>query len=478
MPNNSPAQPPSDAVRRPLLSYNPFFIGLRYLVKKKLAYLAALGVALSVGVLIVVMSVFSGFHLQMTSAIRGYLSDLTVKPPGSGRFGQGLHDWRHWRERVLQSSEHIAGVAPFVRGIALMRLPDPGIDYMSYVEFRGVDPALEADVSDLPRNMIVGSFADLRKTYPSAGAENAGSLKACFVGKEFPGFAPPLLLYDPQRLDVEPGRIVLITATSELDKSLAEFAVGGQFDTGNYDYDSQVVVLELGAAMDFVKSGGAVTGLSVKLDDYENAAEVRRELFEDLAPGVTLRRFGESGAVVQRIALSRDGRRLAGLTEDGLVIVWATDTGTELRRLPPEGRGPTALALDFDGELLALGHDDGSAAVYETETGVERFGIPAGAGAVTAVRFSPDGFLLAIGYEHGEAGLWDTDSGDREARLQGHAGAINDVAFDPDGERVVTAGADGTARLWKADSGRTIGTLKDPEGSPLSSVGLGPKGGA
>ena len=77
----SPAGPAGDGA--PLIGGGPFHIGLRYLTHKWLAFLAMLGVALSVGTIIVVMSVFTGFHMQMTSVIRGYLSDLTIRP-GTG----------------------------------------------------------------------------------------------------------------------------------------------------------------------------------------------------------------------------------------------------------------------------------------------------------------------------------------------------------------------------------------------------------
>lgn len=75
-----PAATAPTVERPPFFSYNPIFIGLRYLLRKKLSYLAMFGVALSVGTLIVVMSVFTGFQLQLTSVMRGYLSDVTIQP--------------------------------------------------------------------------------------------------------------------------------------------------------------------------------------------------------------------------------------------------------------------------------------------------------------------------------------------------------------------------------------------------------------
>ena len=75
-------------------------IALRYLLRKKLCYLAIFGVVLSVGTMITVTSVFSGFHRRLTGAIRGYLSDLTIEPLRSRLYG--LDDWPTWVEQVRQ----------------------------------------------------------------------------------------------------------------------------------------------------------------------------------------------------------------------------------------------------------------------------------------------------------------------------------------------------------------------------------------
>jgi ABC-type lipoprotein release transport system permease subunit len=442
------------------LTYSPIFVGVRYLLKKKLSYLAALGVALSVGTLIVVLSVFTGFHLRMTAAIRGYLSDLTIRPM-TGRI-YGMDDWHGWAETV-RATEHVTGVAPFVHGFGLVRLP--GTDMMTHVFFRGVDPDLEGQVSEMPRYMKVGKLADLRKTYPDTSRSEGGSIRAAFVGKEFPGFSPDLRVFDYKHLDTRPGRLILITATADLDRRVTMFAVNGQFETGYFDYDSQFVVLDLQSAMDFVGSGGAVSGLNVKLDDFDNAEEARRLLLQRMAPGAELRTFGAPAGTVVQVAASDDGTVVAALLADGTIQTWDGVTGRGTGSRTAAGPKPTTIALGPQGDLLLVGREDGSIALEDLSSEEGNIGSVPAASPVTAVAVAPDGYLLAAGREDGSAAVWDVGSGEPSAQLGRHEGAVRAVAFDGFSERVATASDDGTADVWDVETGRrlvSVGTQGGP----------------
>ncbi len=477
MRDDAPVRLDRRARRMPLLSYDPIFIGLRYLVKKKLSYLAMVGVALSVGVLIVVMSVFTGFHIRLTEAIRGYLSDMTIRP-FTGRV-YGLKDWQTWRDQVL-SVEHVRGAAPFIQGFGLVRLP--GVEYMEHVFFRGVHPEYEATVSDLPDYMRVGKLEDLRKTYPNP---EGGLLKACFVGKMFPGFTPEWPIFNPDLLDAQPGRIILITATPSLEKRLFPYAINGLFETRYIDYDSKYVIMALDTATELVDSSGAVSGLNIRLDDYENAGAVRTALRQKLAPGLVLREFGEAGRGARRVALSRDGSRLALLSEDGHVAAYEVSTGQESNASGGDSdeqgeKAPraaaTAIALGPQGELLATGRADGSVQVRSLGAAAQAFDAAPGDGPVTALGFSADGQWLAVAHEDGTATVWDAPYGERTAALAGHAGRVNAVAFDPGSERVLTAAEDGTARIWDAERGALVATLGEAGASPPRSGAYSPDG--
>ncbi len=451
------AEAPSSG-RHPFIRGAPLYIGLRYLLKKKLSYLAILGVALSVGVIIVVMSVFTGFHREFTAAIRGYLSDMSVRPFGGGMYG--MEDWELWRRAALEASEHVEGASPFIEGAGLLRVPATG--EMVHVMFRGVHPELEGTVSRLEEYMEVGSLADLARTYPNP---EGGWLRAAFVGKEFFRDSPPDITENPREL-------ILVTATPDLRRALAKYAVNGIFMTGNAEYDSKFVILGLRAAADLVDSGGAVSGLNLRLDDFRHAEAVRDELAEKLGPGALLGRVEPGGSMA---ALSGDGGRLAVVTPDGALAVRDIRTEETLLSLPPPGQEVGALALDPDGSLVVLGLADGTVVGLEVETAEEAFRHESGE-AVTAAAFDPFGFHLAVGRRDGRLQLYDGETGESLGAGRSPGGPVNDIGFDHRGERAVSASVDGTVRVWDAETARLLGEIPDEEGAEVTAAAFSPDG--
>jgi lipoprotein-releasing system permease protein len=57
-----------------------------------------------------------------------------------------------------------------------------------------------------------------------------------------------------------------------------KFRVVGIFEVGMYDYDTNLVITSLESARKFFRTGDAVTGIEVKIDDIYNAPAVRQEI--------------------------------------------------------------------------------------------------------------------------------------------------------------------------------------------------------
>ncbi len=444
---------------RPLLGLSPFFVGLRYLLRKKLSYLAIVGVALSVGVIIVVMSVFSGFYLQMTAAIRGYLSDLTVRPLEGGMYA--LEDWQSWRSSLLEV-DGVEGVAPFLEGAALARNPATG--RMFHVFFRGIHPELEETVSELPRYMARGSLSDLASTHPNP---EGGRLHSCFVGNEFFG---PGLAASP-----ELPELVLVTVTADLERALAKYRVNGIFKTGNYEYDNQVVVLGLDTAMQLVKARG-VSGLSVGLKDYREADKVKRRIREVVAPGAALFRPPLPPGRLTDIAFSGNGSRLAAITEPGAVITWNVEQQGGPQPWDASESKPTALALSHDGSRLLVGRADGGAQLLDCPGGEGLLGIPAGDAPVTAACFDRYGYYLALARKEGPVEVRDAETGELLSTLHGASGEVTDMSFDADGERLLVTRGEGVVRLWDAAGGEMLHALGAPARVDITTAAFSPDG--
>lgn len=281
----------ASAPSAPLVSVAPFFIGLRYLLRKKLSYLAMVGVAIGVGTLIVVMSVMTGFSNQLKGVIRGYLSDLTVLPLTGKLYG--MEEWQALREKAL-NVDHVDAVAPFVQGYGFIyrRSYDGEGGHMKVITFKGVHPELERGVSELDDYVIEkeglggeegGSGKEgLRRLEESfEQRETGGRVRSCFIGEVLAGW-----------LQIPPGEVAPLTLVTVSGRGLSRrvrmFAVNGVFKTGEYEYDSMWVITSLSAAQSFVASDGGVSGLHVKLDDFCHAPQVVAELGKALGEGYSI----------------------------------------------------------------------------------------------------------------------------------------------------------------------------------------------
>ena len=249
-------------------------LALRYLRPKRtfvsvITLISVAGVALGVAVLIIVISVMSGFDKQLRDTILGFNSHLTISIPD-----EPMSNYREVMS-IVSSNKHVTGVAPFVGTKVLMETTtnqhsDVIRDEVPYL--RGIDPDAEKTVSTLPSSIADGTF-DL-----SGRGILVGSILA-------------------QELKVQVGDTVNITTASdarrmkeaaEHHKDLAipptEYEVHGIFEIGFNDFDANLVVVSLANAQDMESLGDSVQGLTVKLDDPFKVSQVTNELSRALGP--------------------------------------------------------------------------------------------------------------------------------------------------------------------------------------------------
>jgi WD40 repeat protein len=158
----------------------------------------------------------------------------------------------------------------------------------------------------------------------------------------------------------------------------------------------------------------------------------------------------------QSVAFSDDGRLLASGGTGGLSIqVWETGTGRQLRTLVERGgrsgmlfAGITALALSHDGRLLAGGFADNSMTIWDLDSG-EALASLAGTGTtmgswlgVLAIEFSPDGKYLLTQHSEGLK-VWDLSTGSKVREIQANAtgSSCNSATFSADGRQIIAIGA-------------------------------------
>ena len=102
-----------------------FWLSCRYLLHKRrerlisvISMLAIGGIAIGVMALLVVLSVMSGFDFDLKEKLVGANAHLVIEAAD----GQGLRDIET-AMRTVAGSDHVVGVAPFISGQAIVRLP-------------------------------------------------------------------------------------------------------------------------------------------------------------------------------------------------------------------------------------------------------------------------------------------------------------------------------------------------------------------
>ncbi|MEY3275513.1 MAG: hypothetical protein RL153_779 [Verrucomicrobiota bacterium] len=198
---------------------------------------------------------------------------------------------------------------------------------------------------------------------------------------------------------------------------------------------------------------------------------------------------------VSGLALSRDGSRVASVSDDRTARVWRVADGQELR--PPivlDGMG-SAVAFDSTGERLGVvAWDGGAHSSFEhwdlhqegrrlglvripgPTRGIRRvtglpdafltlntrrglflhsevptrvaLEIPFGPSPCLYYSVAPDGRHAAGGGKDGMLRIWSLSDGRLVSTLPKHARSLVAVAFSPDGARLLTASEDGLLRVW------------------------------
>ena len=169
---------------------------------------------------------------------------------------------------------------------------------------------------------------------------------------------------------------------------------------------------------------------------------------------------------VQRIAFSRDGRRIVSASSDHTVRIWNVSSGQRMRILAEESESieerPSrshSIAFSPDGGSIVAGV--GARLVqWDAETGKQLHSYDGHSGAVTSFVFNQDGKRLFSTGEDGFLRSWDTMTG-QEYRPPIRIDSLAAVGFSSARKAVVTVSEKGPVILWDVESGDRIATYTD-----------------
>ena len=242
-----------------------FFVSIRHLSARKSqkfislnSWISMAGVGLGVMALIVVIAVMSGFSNDLRDKILGTNSHVVV----SNINQTTVENYNSILEKVL-SVAGVTAAAPFIINQVMLI----NGDRVSGVVVRGVDPEKEGTVSDLEKNMIIGSILDLKVNLPFL--EDKKNRTGIILGKEL-----------SRKMGVVVGDVVsMVSPVSRITPvglipRMKLFKVVGVFESGMYEYDANLSFVLLKSAQKFFSMKDAVSGVEVRVDDIEQAGNI------------------------------------------------------------------------------------------------------------------------------------------------------------------------------------------------------------
>ncbi|WP_445776577.1 lipoprotein-releasing ABC transporter permease subunit LolE [Shewanella sp.] len=235
----------------------PLTIGWRFFRAKQsnsfigfISFASTAGIALGVGVLIVLLSTMNGFERELQQRLLGIASHgelVGVNDP--------IADW-HVIANSAQNLPQITGVAPFIRLQGLVQKPGG----FQGIVVSGIDINYEADVSSIQQYMPAPAWQSLQ------GNQNNIVLGRSLFNALQLKIGDTLAMFTPDSNNSQ-----LTSAKSH------RFVVSGVYDVGG-EIESTQAYVPIDYLADILGLGKGVSGVRIQVADVLNAAAVTRDL--------------------------------------------------------------------------------------------------------------------------------------------------------------------------------------------------------
>lgn len=221
-------------------------LALRFLTfkhKEKLisiiTFFSIFGLSIGVMCLIVVMSVMAGFSSELKEKIIGINPHLIIEREG------GIYNYEELMQ-VLRKKEYILGYAPYVTTEAIIRYNDKA----SGVVLKGVEKDKEIRVTNIGIYLLSGKL-------PTEGEVFIGDVLANNIGADI-------------------GDVLEII--SPIRRRPTELKVSGIFSTGMYEFDQNLVYVDINDAQIILGIKDIISGIGLYVEDPYKADNIRREV--------------------------------------------------------------------------------------------------------------------------------------------------------------------------------------------------------
>ena len=257
-----------------------FFLALRYLKPKRtflsiITLISVLGVTLGVTVLILVISVMTGFDRELRQKVIDFDAHILVTSEDV------LSDWRSLKAQI-DKVPGVVATAPYVQGPVIVEHQNRRLAPM----IRGIDPKQEESVVPLQKFIKFGKL-DLDGESVVLGIDLARKLQIN-VGDKLTIYSPGNLgqiLDGIKKLENTKGNEEKAAIDELRDVILPkELTVTGIFETGHYIHDSEFLIVPLYIGQELYGLGDSLHGITVKTDNPYSAETVKNEIDSFLEP--------------------------------------------------------------------------------------------------------------------------------------------------------------------------------------------------
>ena len=214
--------------------------------------ISAIGVTLGVAVLIIVLSVMTGFDREWRERLLGFHAHIEIVSP-SGPFT----DWTTVCA-LAEQQEGVLSAAPLIDGLVLLQTEEQMHTPLLY----GIDPTENIERSRLEQHLIQGTFA-LRENEAVLGSGVA------------------------QRLGVQTGDIFTILSPQSLMvtdeiRLPEEWSVAGIFHMGMYEIDQGFIYAGLPLAQALFEADEQISRVEIRLENPMQAYSIANKLRNEL----------------------------------------------------------------------------------------------------------------------------------------------------------------------------------------------------
>ena len=250
------------------------FLALRYLKPKRtfvsiITLISVLGVTLGVTVLILVISVMTGFDRELRQKVIDFDAHILVTTQDV------LRDWRDLTVKV-RNTEGVVATAPYVQGPVIVEFESRRLAPL----MRGIDLEEEEKVIPLAKFIKRGAL-DLNGDNAVLGVELARKLQID-IGDRLTLYSPGNLgqiLDGIKKLETRDGAQEQ-EAIEQLREVVLpkELTVTGIYETGHYLHDSEFLLVPVHVGQELYGLEDALHGITVKTVDPYAAAAVKERI--------------------------------------------------------------------------------------------------------------------------------------------------------------------------------------------------------